>query len=328
MARAVGRWQIFLVVILTAACGPVKKGAELDVYLEQFAAVKSEGGDIYLRVSSIVDEKGGEKKDERRKALEARLEALRLIDRYNRVLTGLARGEDPKALKSEMKAVGGKLSAYHPSAQTTFAFAAAVPYLGTLVSGAGYVQEALAKRNFIKAVHEAQKPINAILDILLLDAAPLEKVLVQQKRKEQDPARAAVDSLAARFYRKLQTLEATAEIGVTLARHNALRHAAGLGAIPYRPGAEAAPPKTADVEILDTFTEEAALNLQAYRRAEGQIAAERALFSRYLAALTAAKRALAALNKDSEDERASATGEFNEQAMGVRQESLRLKEAK
>ena len=272
--------------------------------------------------------RGGQKKDERKKALAARLDALRLIDRYNRVLTGLARGEDPKSLNSEMKAVGGKLASYHPSAQTTFAFAAAVPYLGTLVAGAGYVQEALAKRNFLKAVHEAQKPIDAILDILLLDAPPLEVVLVQERRKDEDPARAAVDSLAGRFFRKLSTLQSTDEVAALLARHNSQRKAAGLGAIPHRPGENAAAPRASDVESLAALVDAAALNLLAYRRFEAQISAERALFARYRAALTAAKRALAALNKESEAERAAATGEFNEQALGVRQEALRLQEAK
>jgi len=320
------RSTLVLALAVLAACGPVKKTAELDVYLEQFQAVKTEGGDIYLRVSAIADEKGGQKKEERRAAFEARLQALRLIDQYNRVLIGLARGEDPKSLKSGMKEVGGKLSSYHPSAQTTFAFASAVPYLGTLVSGAGYVQEALAKRNFLKAVHEAQKPIGAILDILALDAEPLETILIQQDRKEQDAPRAAVDSLSSRFYKKLQTLKATEDVVALLDAHNALRKTAGLGPVPYRPGGAAAVPRAADEEYLSTLTVEAEINLQAFKRGENRIAAERALFARYRAALLAAKRALAALNADSEPERAAATGEFNEQALGVRQEALKLKE--
>lgn len=316
------------VLVVLGACGPVKKTAELDVYLEQFQAVKTEGSDIYLRVSAIAEEKGGQKKDERRRAFEARLQALRLIDQYNRVLTGLARGEDPKSLKSGMKEVGGKLSSYHPSAQTTFAFASAVPYLGTLVSGAGYVQEALAKRNFLKAVREAQKPIGAILDILVLDSEPLEKILVEQERKDQDASRAAVDSLSSRFYKKLQTLKATDEVVALLAAHNAARKTAGFGPVPYRPTGGAALSRPADAEYLSTLTEEAALHLQGYKRAEARIAAERGLFARYRAALSAAKRALAALNEDSEPERTAATGEFNEQALGVRQEALKLKEAR
>lgn len=328
MKASARSWPVLAVLAALCACGPVKKPAELDVYLEQFEAVKTEGADIYLRVSAISDEKGGQKKDERRQAFEARLQALRLIDQYNRVLTGLARGEDPKSLKSGMKEVGGKLSAYHPSAQTTFAFAAAVPYLGTLVSGAGYVQEALAKRNFIKAVHEAQKPIAAILDILVLDSEPLEKVLVEQVRKEQDAPRAAIDSLGSRFFRKLQSLKATEEIAAQLAAYNALRKSAGLGPVPYRPGAAAALPRAADIDYLATLSDETAINVQTFNRAEERVAAEQALFARYRAALAAAKRALAALNQDSEPERAAATGEFNEQALGVRQEALKLQGAR
>ncbi|MBI4348366.1 MAG: hypothetical protein HY553_16105 [Elusimicrobia bacterium] len=313
-----------------AACGPVRKGApepEFDVYLEHFAAVRTEGADIYLRASSVADELGGGNKDERRKALEARLEALRLIDRYNKVLVGMARGEDPKHLKSGMKAVGSRLSAYRPSAQTTFAFASAVPYVGVLVSGAGYVQEALAKRRFVKAVREAQKPIDAILDLLLLDSEPLETVLVTQVEREQDAPRAAVDSLGSRFYRKLQELKATPELGELLGAHNSLREAASLGPIPYAPKPAAEMPTTADLDHLAVLKDEAEVNLREYRDFQVRIGAEKALFERYREALRAAKAALAALNKESEAERAAATGAFNAQALGVRQEALRLREA-
>ena len=322
--------RLFLLAALaaTVACaGPAKKTAELDLYLEQFDAVKTAGADIYLRASAIAEEKGGAKAEERRSAFESRLQALRIIDKYNRVLVGVARGEDPKHLKSGMKDVGSKLSAYRPSAQTTFAFAAAVPYLGTLLSGAGLVSEALAKRNFLKAVHAAQEPIAAILDILLLDSEPLETVLVQQVRKDQDPARAAVDSLGGRFYRKLKAVKPSPDLDAQVAAHNALREGAGFAPVPHAAAPSAAAPGAADLEYLAVLTDQAAFNLQAFKRADGRAAAEAALFARYRAALTAAKGALAALDKNSEPERIAATEDFNGKAFGVRQESVKHREA-
>ncbi len=313
-----------------AACASLKKTAaapELDLYLEQFDAVRTEGTDIYLRASAIAEEKGGAKLEERRGAFEARLQALRIVEKYNRVLVGLARGESPKTLKSGMKDVGSKLSSYRPSAQTTFAFAAAVPYLGTLISGAGFVSEALAKRSFTKAVRQAQEPITAILDLLLLDSEPLETVLVEQTRKEEDAPRAAVDSLSSRFYKRLQTLKAAPETSDLLSAHNALREKAGLGPVPNPNPAAGAPPRAADLEYLAMLTDHAAVNLQAYHRGEERVAAERALSARYRAALSAAKGALAALNGDSNPKRVAATGEFNAQALAMRQQSVKLREA-
>lgn len=327
------RFALLASLAALAACGPVKKtaqqsGPELDLYLEQFDAVRSVGSDIYLRASAVAEEKAGDKLAERRAAFEARLDALRIIDRYNRVLVGLARGEDPKTLKSGMKDVGSKLSNYRPSAQTTFAFAAAVPYLGTLISGAGYVQEALAKRSFMKAVHAAEQPISAILDLLLVDSQPLETVLVEEIKKDEDTPRAAVDSLSGRFYRRLQTLKPTAEVSGIVAAHNALREQAGLRPVPAPAGGEkAAEPRPSDLEYLVMLTDQANVNLQAYRRAEERIGGEKALFARYRAALGAAKGALAALNKDSGPDRVTATGEFNAQALAVRQQAVKLREA-
>jgi hypothetical protein len=319
-----------LALLALGACGPVKKDqprAELDLYLDQFEAVRSEGSDIYLRVSAVSEERGGAKAEERRKAFEARLQALRLIDKYNRVLVGMARGEDPKTLKSGMKDVGSKLSSYQPSAQTTFAFAAAIPYIGAIVSGAGYVQEALAKRRFVQSVRAAQKPISSILDLLLLDSEPLETVLVEDVKKDQDAPRAAVDSLSGRFFKRLKAVRTTPDVEALLAAHNALREKAGLRPVPNQAPAEAPEPKSSDLEYLQMLTDQAAVNLQAYEREAARIAAEQALFVRYRAALTAAKASLAALNTDSEPERAAATGQFNEQALAVRQQAVKLREA-
>lgn len=313
--------------LLCACASQPKKAAEFDVYLEQFDSVRSEGADIYLRASAIAEAKGGEKAQERREAFEARLQALRIIDKYNKVLVGVARGEDPAHLKSGMKDVGSKLSSYKPSAQTTFAFASAIPYLGALVSGAGYVQEALAKRDFLKAVHAAQQPILAILDILLLDSEPLETLLVEEIRKEQDVPRAAVDSIGGRMYKKLRTLKNTIETSDLLASFNALREKAGFKPVPYHNSANAAEPRADDLEYLALLSDQSALNLDAYRRAGERAEAASSLFKRYRSALTAAKDALAALDKSDEAGRAAATERFNDQAYGVRQEAVKLREA-
>ncbi len=317
-----------MLALLAGCAGAPKPAAEFDVYLERFEAVKTEGSDIYLRASSIAEEKGGPALAERRQAFEARLQGLRIIDKYNRVLVGIARGEDPKALKSGMRDVGSKLSAYRPSAQAAFGFAAAVPYVGVVISGAGFVKEALAKRNFLKAARAAQKPIDAILDVLVLDSEPLEELLVQQLHKEQDGPRAAVDSLSSRFYKKLRTVKATPEVADLLTAHNALREKAGLAPVPYQPFDTAHMPRLSDTEHLELLTDETGINLQGYRLYADEIGAEHALFARYRQALGAAKIALAALNKDSEPERITATGKFNEQALELRQESLKRQEAR
>lgn len=315
-------------LVLACSCSSApKKPAEFDVYLEQFDAVRSEGADIYLRASAISEAKGGEKQQERREAFEARLQALRIIDRYNKVLVGVARGENPAHLKSGMKDVGSKLSNYRPSAQTTFAFASAIPYLGALVSGAGYVQEALAKRDFLKAVHAAQQPILAILDILLLDSEPLETVIVEEIKKEQDAPRAAVDSLGGRMYRRLQTLKSSPLVDDQLAVHNGLREKAGFRAIPHASASTQTDARSADLEYLALLTDQAAFNIAEYRRDGDRAGAVSSLFKRYRAALTAAKGALAALDKNDEAGKTAATGEFNNQAYGVRQEAVKLREA-
>jgi hypothetical protein len=87
-------------------------------------------------------------------------------------------------------------------------------------------------------------------------------------------------------------------------------------------------PRNADAEYLAALNDAAAPSLQDYRRSEERLAAERALFARYRAALAAAKTALAALNEDSEPGRIAATGAFNERAFAVRQEAIKLREAR
>ena len=263
------------------------------------------------------------------KSRKRRFDALRLEERYNRLLTGLARGEDPKVMQSEMKGIGGKLAAYKPSAQTQgFALAAAVPYLGIVMQGASVVQEALAKRRFLTAVKEAQKPISAILDILLADSKPLEALIVQGMLREQDPYRAQIDALGGRYYRALQGRKASDPLKLQLDRLNALRKAIGRPPIEAEFSETGAETPASELEALAGFVDQVEADEVQYRAVDGRVAAQRAVFVRYRASLEAAKGALAALNRDSEEERAHATNQFNEEALDLRRETVRLKEGR
>ena len=309
------------------ASAPKSAGGDFDRYLEEFEAVRSQGEELYLKAGVVADARVQVSTGAAQAALEARLDALRLVARYNRLLIALARGEDPKALKSEMNTIGGKLSAYRPSAQAQqFALASAVPYLGALVQGAAFVRDALAKRRFMSAVHEAQKPIALILDILVADSAPLEELLVQDLRRQQDPSRARVDGVGSRYYRKLTGLRSDAELQRGLERLNALRARAGRPPIPYEPGPKTAAATPDERELLQALVDEAETAALESARLDERVEAQRALFSRYREALAAAKRSLAALNGDSDAARDTETDRFSAQALDLRRQAVRLKE--
>ena len=329
--RALPRLAAFaFAALVMSGCASAQKGSDFDRYLDQFQAVRAAAEELYLKASVIAEQRAKETNasaDENKKALEARFDALRLVDRYNRLLTGLARGEDPKVLKSEMNGIGGKLADYKPSAATQgFALAAAVPYLGIVMQGASVVQDALAKRRFLTAVKEAQKPISAILDILIADSKPLEDLIVQGILREQDPYRSQIDALGGRYYRALQGRKASDALKLQLDRHNTLRKEIGRAPIEAEfseNGAEATPN---EIEVLSGIVDQVEADVVQYRGVDGRVAAQRAVFGRYRDSLEAAKISLAALNRDSEEERAHATNQFNEQALSLRRESVRLKE--
>jgi hypothetical protein len=319
-----------LAATILSGCATPQKGSDFDRYLDQFSAVRASGEELYLKASVIAEQRGAETNasaGENKKALEARFDALRLVDRYNRLLTGLARGEDPKVLKSEMSGIGGKLADYKPGAATQgFALAAAVPYLGIVMEGASVVQDALAKRRFLTAVKEAQKPISAILDILLADSKPLEELIVQGMLREQDPYRAQIDALGGRYYRALQGRKASDALKLQLDRHNALRKEivrAPIEAEFVETGSEVS---ASELETLGGLVDQVEADELQYRGVDSRVAAQRAVFTRYRASLEAAKGSLAALNRDSEEERAHATDQFNEEALDLRRETVRLKE--
>lgn len=312
--------------VLAGCASAPRASGDLDRYLEEFEAVRSQGERLYLQAGAVADERAAvdASTSSARAALEARLDALRLVARYNRLLIALARGEDPKALKSELKSIGGKLSDYKPGPQAQqYALASAIPYLGALVQGAAVVRDALAKRRFMAAVHGAEKPIAAILDILIADSSPLEELLVQELRRGQDPFRVRVDAVGGRFYRKLAALADEPRTRLLLDKENALRARAGRPAIPHEAAAKAAPPTDADLDLLQALVDETESAVLESERAQDQLAAQRSLFSRYRETLEQAKASLAALNGSDDARRDAETGRFSARALDLRRQAAK-----
>jgi hypothetical protein len=322
--------------------GCVSVPASFNTYRENFASVKSNALDLYLRSSNIADDIANRPDQEssitdrikvletRKTALNLRLEAIALIDRYNSVLIKLGEGSSADALKTEISGLQQGLSSFN-LASVSKMLEKGGPYLNVVAQGVSLIEDAVKKRKFKNAVDAAQKPMIGILDILSADADDLEDVLVQELKLQQDPYRVQVDSLGGRFYTRMKTFKPTSDMESLLSRLNTARQGMGRNnykPLTYQPAEVAVEPKPADVDALTALVGQVEISAVAYSKIQMQINAQREVIQDYKNALDATKKCFVAIAGDVEATRVVATADFVRQATEMRKAVLRLQEAR
>src|ERR1039457_1824481 len=102
--KAVRIFGTLALLAMLVSCAGVPK-QELDSYVSSFNTAKTTTQDIILKAKNSAEKandgsNGGKQQlAQRTKALDARLAAVDLIDKYNSILVKLASGSDPAAVK-------------------------------------------------------------------------------------------------------------------------------------------------------------------------------------------------------------------------------------
>ena len=328
----------FLTTLLSFLPGCAIPKATFRNYTENFTMVKTTAQQLYLHAGAIAENIADRPATEgtttekfkklasRKAALESRLEALDLIDQYNRALTALASGTNPKQLQDDLTTLGNNLASFKATTILNLASKTS-PYLAIVAQGITAIDNAIKRKNFTKIADEAQPPLIAILDILIEDVNSLQELFLQEIKQEQDPHREQLDSEASRFYKALKHLKLTDELNTLLNRHNEIRKKMmreEVKLITYKPDAEVSDPTLGDIEALNILTDQTELNVIAYNKIEQRLMAQTAMIDEYKKTLQATKKAFITLNSETKTNRYAGTGEFIRQALELRKATLKI----
>ncbi|MCW8822690.1 MAG: hypothetical protein OQK63_01305, partial [Ignavibacteriaceae bacterium] len=134
------------------------------------------------------------------------LAALDLIDKYNDVLVELASGTDPDAVRGSLQNISSGLSYFGTNSLTSL-LSNVAPYGEIISQAVALIDNAIKENKFKEAVDAAQKPIQAIIDILQQDADDLFEIQVQTLGDKKDSYRDRIIELRFDFQDFVNTLE-------------------------------------------------------------------------------------------------------------------------
>lgn len=323
---------------------------ELGAYRAQFDAARTQTEDYLLATRTAAEEladdptstltitQRAEQLDKRRAALDERLRALRVIAQYNDALTRLAANEDPAAIKASLDNFSAALQTFDIT-KLSAAVGDVVPY-GQVIAGAIEVVDRLIRQQrFRQAVEAGEKPVLAILEVLVKDADDIYTINEQRILLNADPKKEAIQNLGDRFVALANqhafAVPLDAQFQVLLTRHNELR--AGfkgktrqLPALAHTPPSSGTSP-TIDaalaLEALTAINDQTASLLDEYNGLIDRTEAERKLKDEYKNLLNSTRLALVQVRVGIDQNRQTAILNFITDAYRLRQAYLAAREA-
>ena len=209
---------------LLTACSAIPK-QEFSNYVTNFNSAKSTTQDIILGVWVTEESKNDGSYEQQAmleqklKALNARLDALELISKYNNILVGLASGTDPAAVQSNLMNLSEGLSSFGSNSLSSLVKSAA-PYGELIASAVTLIDNAIKANEFRNAVQEAYKPVVGIVDILLQDADDLFEIQIQYLSDDLDPERDQIIDLRFDFQDFVNTLNSSEDVNTEISNYN------------------------------------------------------------------------------------------------------------
>ena len=184
--RKVAAVAVLTTVTLLSACQSIPT-REFDDYLLQFQTARMAAEDVILkakiRARAIADEPSNpdnaevqaKKLKQRRAAMDARLDALKVVDKYNRLLTSLASGSSPEDIVTDLESFSDGLSNFNVASINDLVGSAS-PYLGVISQAVSLIDGYILAEQFGKVAAAGEKPVRGILKILSEDANNLEQI--------------------------------------------------------------------------------------------------------------------------------------------------------
>ncbi|MFC2119471.1 hypothetical protein ACFLQ4_00220 [Bacteroidota bacterium] len=216
--------MVLPLLTLLTACSAVPK-QEFSNYTTNFNSAKSTTQDIILGVW-VTEESNYDGSYEQQamleqklKALNARLDALELISKYNNILVGLASGTDPAAVQSNLMNLNEGLSSFGSNSLSSIVKSAA-PYGELIASAVSLIDNAIKANDFRNAVLAAYKPIIGIIDILQQDADDLFEIQIQYISDNLDLEWDQIINLRFDYQDFVNTLNAKEDVNTKISNFN------------------------------------------------------------------------------------------------------------
>ena len=212
------------VLMLLTACSAVPK-QEFSNYVTNFNSAKSTTQDIILGVWVVEESKNDgsyeqqAKLEQKLKALNARLDALELISKYNNILVGLASGTDPAAVESNLTNLSEGLSSFGSNSLSSLVKSVA-PYGEIIANAVTLIDNAIKANEFRKAVQDAYKPVIGIIDIMQQDADDLFEIQIQYLSDDLDPERNQIINLRFDYQDFVNTLNSSEDVNSEISNYN------------------------------------------------------------------------------------------------------------
>jgi hypothetical protein len=333
---------LLIVVGFLAAC-PSIPTREFDDYLAQFQTAKTAAEDVILkakvRAEAIADEPSNPddaavraaKLNDRKAAMDARLDALNVVDSYNRVLTSLASGSSPKDIATNLESFSDDLSKFNVASIGDLVGAAS-PYLGVISQAVSLIDGYILAEQFGEVAAAGEKPVLGILQILVEDADDL--VVIETEwiaLKEKDPNRRQVNATVKQIRRLADTLKKDDNVTrvFTTVNGHLTRYRIKSTKRPNTPDKDGQNDiKAADLELLKVLATKVGESVDGYNAGLDRIDAYVAMITEYKNVLATTSKSLVSLNRTIVTGRRTATIDLATDVFRLRESYLALEETK
>lgn len=328
---------VLLLFLVLTSCSSIPK-QEFGNYLDNFNYVNKTTQEIILVMKIVAESEGQRSREDEQRleekltALDARLAALNLIDKYNDVLVELASGTDPESVKGSLQSISNGLSYFGVNSLPSL-LSNVAPYGEILSQAVALIDNAIKENKFKEAVDAAQKPIQGIIDILKQDADDLFEIQVQILDDKQDLYRDRIIDLRFDFQNFVNTLQNDNNVNNSIKNFNEV-----IGTIKtskdklpdpinYSPS-NARLPNSNDYNMLRVISTQVNDNIMEFKKIAAQIEAVEEVKTSYKEALTATSDAFKNLNFAIQNNQLVIPIDFAMYALNLSKAYLKLQEAK
>lgn len=335
------------------ACTTIPR-QELGLYVSQFNSASQTAEDLILSTKNAAQELADDpqhpasvsertrKLKERQEALDARLQALRIIAQYNAALTSLAEGQDPAVVRASLKNLSAALSNFGIDKLSKLV-ADAAPYGELIATAVDLIDKYIKHERFRKAIEAGEKPVLGLLKILADDAEDIFQINEQRLLLPADVHRKAVLLLGVRFSsasrQPFADAAARSQLQTIVTRHNQLRQSLRSASVAppalalpaTNPSAAAAAADSTDLvrlESLAALTDQLEAHVRENNKLIEQIQAERTLIDEYKNLLASTQTALMQVRRGLDGDRPGAVLGFIADVYKLRQAYLAVRESR
>lgn len=292
-------------------CAATVPRAEFDAYRASFGVVRATTQDLVLAAKlasreESLDETNRDdvptrlaKLEKRLDALDARLQALEVVDQFNAALLRLAEGASAEEVRAGLENLSSSLTSFVSGAASLIG--KAVPYIGLISEGIAILEDLLRRSAFKEAVEAAEKPVSEILKLLGEDADDLHEIACGRLLLRSGREVRRVSDSSKRFRAVVNSLKDSDPLRKAIADHNAVRarvvlpDGSKLPAIDHAPAGMLADADEVALAALSALNGQAEAHAAAVETVAAEIVSHKEVIGEYKKVLSATQKAFVAV---------------------------------